>query len=76
MTCSSPGHIEARKDQISFSVDAPVDHFFLSLEGAQRHRHWLQGMKKRFLEAKKELKSICLDYLHEGEWLESRRKEE
>jgi multimeric flavodoxin WrbA len=74
MTCSSPGNIEARKNQISLKVDAPVDHFFLSLEGAQRHRHWLQGMKKRFLETKNELKSICLDYLHEGEWLEPGRE--
>jgi hypothetical protein len=32
-------------------------------------------MKGRFLEKKKELKSICLDYLHEGEWLETKRKE-
>ena len=76
MTCSSPGNIELRNHEIGFTVDAPADHFFLSLEGARRHLHWLQGMKQRFLERKKELKSICLDYLHEGEWLEPGRKED
>jgi multimeric flavodoxin WrbA len=76
MTCSSPGNIKLRKDQISIAVDAPEDHFFLTLEGAQRHLRWLQGMKQRFLEQKENLKSICLDYLHQGEWLEPRRKED
>jgi multimeric flavodoxin WrbA len=75
MTCSSPGKVLINDGQTSFVVDAHQDHFFLSLEGARRHLHWLQGMKERFLEKKKELKSICLDYLHEGEWLEPRRKE-
>lgn len=75
MTCSSPGKIEVTDGQISFAVDPHEDHFFLSLEGARRHLHWLQGMKKRFLAQKKELKAICLDYLHEGEWLEPRQKE-
>ena len=76
MTCSSSGGILFRNDQVSFAVDAPADHFFLTLEGARRHLRWLQEMKQRFLERKKELKSICLDYLHEGEWLEPRRKED
>jgi multimeric flavodoxin WrbA len=75
MTCSSPGTVLIKEGQISFAVDAHEDHFFLTLEGAQRHLNWLQGMKGRFLEKKKELKSICLDYLHEGEWLETKRKE-
>jgi multimeric flavodoxin WrbA len=75
MTCSSPGKVLLKEGQISFAVDPHEDHFFLTLEGARRHLHWLQGMKGRFLEKKKELKSICLDYLHEGEWLETKRKE-
>ena len=74
MTCSSPGNIEIKDNLIRFAVDVPGDHFFLSLEGARHHLRWLQGMKQRFLERKKELKSICLDYLHEGQWLEPRRK--
>ena len=75
MTCSSPGKVLIKEGQVDFAVDAHQDHFFLTLEGARRHLHWLQGMKGRFLEKKKELKSICLDYLHEGEWLETTRKE-
>ena len=74
MTCSSPGKAHITDGRISFAVDPPEDHFFLSLEGARRHLHWLQGMKQRFLDHKKELKSICLGYLHEGEWLEPREK--
>jgi multimeric flavodoxin WrbA len=70
MTCSSPGRVDITDGQISFLVDPPKDHFFLTLEGARHHLHWLQGMKTRFLEQKKVLKSICLDYLREGEWLE------
>jgi hypothetical protein len=74
MTCSSPGTVLMKDGQISFEVDAHQDHFFLTLEGARRHLTWLQGMKGRFLEKKKELKSICLDYLHDGQWLETKRK--
>ncbi|NIQ90312.1 MAG: flavodoxin family protein [Deltaproteobacteria bacterium] len=74
MTCSSPGTVLLKEGQISFEVDAHQDHFFLTFEGARRHLTWLQGMKGRFLEKKKELKSICLDYLHDGQWLETKRK--
>ena len=76
MTCSSPGKVSVVGGQISFSVDPPADHFFLTLEGAQRHLLWLQGMKERFHEKKKDLKSICLDYLHDGDWLEPKQKED
>ncbi len=76
MTCSSPGDIQLKNDQVSISVDVPVEHFFLSLEGARRHLDWLRGMKQRFLEKKEELKSICLAYLHEGDWLEPRRNKD
>ena len=74
MTCSSPGTVQVADGQVSFAVDPREDHFFLSLEGALRHLRWLQGMKERFLEKKGELKAICLDYLHEGEWLEPKQK--
>jgi hypothetical protein len=76
MTCSSPGKVQIIEGGISFAVDPPEDHFFLTLEGAQRHLDWLRGMKQRFLESKKELKSICLDYRNEGEWIESRQDDE
>ena len=74
MTCSSPGKVQVADGQVSFAVDANDDNFFLSLEGALRHLRWLQGMKERFLEKKGDLKAICLDYLHEGEWLEPKQK--
>ena len=76
MTCSSPGKVRVVDGQISFSMDPPEDHFFLTLEGAQQHLLWLQGMKERFLEQKEDLKAICLDYLHDGEWLEPGQKED
>jgi multimeric flavodoxin WrbA len=74
MTCSSPGSVQVHEGRISFAVQAPRDHIFLTLEGAVRHGDWLRGMKRRFLEQKRELKAICLEYLHEGEWLESHTK--
>jgi len=76
MTCSSPGKVRLANGQVSFEVNPPKDHFFLSLEGARNHLQWLQGMKGRFLQQKEKLKSICLDYLHDGEWVEPRKKEE
>jgi len=75
MTCSSPGKVQISDGSITFAVDPPEDHFFLTLEGAQRHLEWLRGMKQRFLEKKRELKNICLDYRNEGEWLQSRQDE-
>ncbi len=75
MTCSSPGKVQISDGSITFAVDPPEDHFFLTLEGARRHLEWLRGMKQRFLEKKRELKNICLDYRNEGEWLQSRQDE-
>jgi multimeric flavodoxin WrbA len=73
MTCSSPGKVQIGEGLVSFAIDPPEDHFFLTLEGAQTHLEWLRGMKQRFLEKKKELKAICVDYRKEGEWLESQQ---
>jgi multimeric flavodoxin WrbA len=75
MTCSSAGQVLIKKGHLSFAVQADENHFFLSLEGALHHRDWLRDMKKRFLEKKNELKSICMDYRKEGDWLKSRREE-
>jgi len=72
MTCSSPGRVEVKEGQITFAVEPPEDHFFLTVEGAVRHGEWLRQMKERFQAKKQELKAICLPYLHDGEWLESR----
>jgi hypothetical protein len=76
MTCSSPGKAQISEGRISFAIDPPQDHFFLTLEGARRHLNWLRGMKQRFIESKKELKAICLDYRQEGKWLQSRLNDE
>ncbi|UCD87209.1 MAG: flavodoxin family protein [Desulfobacterales bacterium] len=76
MTCSSPGKAQISEGRISFAVHPPEDHFFLTLEGARRHLDWLRGMKQRFLQKKKELKAICLDYRKEGKWLQGRMNEE
>jgi multimeric flavodoxin WrbA len=71
MTCSSPGRVAMKEGQATFAVEAPQDHFFLTLEGAIRHGEWLRQMKERFREKRQELKAVCLPYLHDGEWLES-----
>jgi hypothetical protein len=60
-----------KEGQATFAVEAPQDHFFLTLEGAIRHGEWLRQMKERFREKRQELKAVCLPYLHDGEWLES-----
>lgn len=72
MTCSSPGMVDVKEGKITFAVEVPEDHFFLTVEGAVRHGEWLRQMKERFQEKKQELKAICLAYLHEGDWLESK----
>jgi NAD(P)H-dependent FMN reductase len=72
MTCSSPGRVGMKEGQATFTVDAPRDHFFLTLEGAIRHGEWLRRMKERFQEKRQELKAICLPYLHDGDWLEGK----
>ena len=72
MTCSSPGKVAVKEGQVTFAVEAAEDHFFLTVEGAVRHGKWLRQMKERFREKRQELKAICLPYLHDGEWLESK----
>jgi NAD(P)H-dependent FMN reductase len=64
MTCSSPGKIRVREGGISFTMEPPENHFFLTLDGARRHLDWLRGMKQQFLEKRKQLKAIRMDYRH------------
>jgi multimeric flavodoxin WrbA len=75
MTCSSSGKVLLDGGHLEFSVQAPENHFFLTLEGALHHRDWLRGMKKRFIEKKDVLKSICVDYRKDGDWLKSHHNE-
>ncbi|MBW2072175.1 MAG: flavodoxin family protein [Deltaproteobacteria bacterium] len=76
MTCSSPGKVRIENGSLHMEVNRVKDHFFLSVEGAQKHLKWLQQMKQRFLEQKKTLKAICTDYMHQGDWLASSKEHE
>jgi hypothetical protein len=64
MTCSSPGKIRVKEGNISFTIEPLENHFFLTLDGARRHLEWLRGMKQQFLEKRKQLKAIRLEYRH------------
>ncbi|HDM78078.1 MAG TPA: flavodoxin family protein [Deltaproteobacteria bacterium] len=76
MLCSNTWSLEIRGDgKVNFLPEDKQHHLFTSLDEAKAHADWLRGMKNLFLQKRKELKSVCLKYAREGNWLEPESEE-
>lgn len=69
MLCSNKGVIKIVNDKPVFEIFREGHELFLSKKDAIEHKKWLQGMKIRFINEKKRLKKISLEYRTNGEWL-------
>lgn len=66
MLCSGSGPYEWKDGDLRFSIGVGEHPLFFRKEDALHHAEWLRGMKARFLERKKELKSVAMEYLGIG----------
>jgi multimeric flavodoxin WrbA len=74
MLCSSVGDYSLQAGQLQFTTVPGKHDLFLTYESALQHADWLRGMKEQFLARRKELKAIAQNYLHEGEWVRSKKE--
>ncbi len=76
MLCSNTWNLRVRGDgTVIFLKDKQQHRLFTSLAEARAHADWLRGMKELFLQKRKELKAVCMEYAREGKWLEPERDE-
>lgn len=69
MLCSNAGTLSMEGVEPRFQMHRSAHEFFLTREDALAHKDWLVGMKSRFLEHKKALKQISLEYRGDGDWI-------
>lgn len=76
MLCSSEGSYFWGGERLQVSIPRPEHPLFLTCEDAKNHLAWLQGMKEKFLERRKELKAAAGGYSEDGQWIRPRKTEE
>jgi multimeric flavodoxin WrbA len=69
MLCSNAGTLSMEGKVPRLNMQRSRHEFFLTREDALAHKQWLVGMKSRFLEHKKPLKQISLEYREDGQWV-------
>jgi multimeric flavodoxin WrbA len=69
MLCSNHGTIDASTGAPVINIERSDHEMFLSKADLLKHKDWLIGMKSRFLEKKKELKAVNIEYREGGFWI-------
>ncbi|MBW1645078.1 MAG: flavodoxin family protein [Deltaproteobacteria bacterium] len=66
--CQSQGRLQLADGRLRPEMQPPAESIFMTPEQARRHVAWLQGMKQRFLEVRRQLGEFQRQYADEGEW--------
>ncbi len=66
LLCSNRGTMTMAESGPQFHIETQEPGMFFSKEEALTHKEWLMSMKDRFIENKKILKKITIDYLKDG----------
>lgn len=69
MLCSNEGILKTDGGKPRIEIEAGAHPMFLTKTDVINHKKWLIGMKSRFVENKKALKAISIDYLKDGNWI-------
>ncbi len=69
LLCSNRGTLNASTGTPIISIEQSSHEMFISKAELLKHKEWLIGMKSRFIEKKKELKAVSLDYRRGGTWI-------
>ncbi len=69
LLCGNPGTAETAEGKTVFQIHSADHEMILSREAALLHLEWLRSMKDRFIENRKALKQITVQYLKDGAWI-------
>ena len=69
MLCSISGNMIFENGRPTFEMNRDEDIIFASAQEALKHRDWLLGMKRDFIQKKSALKKISIEYRRQGQWI-------
>jgi len=67
--CLNFGTLSAGEHGLVLETSLKPENIFFTAEQAAHHLQWLQGMKKRFLQIRRQLADFQRDYADDGEWV-------
>jgi len=71
LLCGNPGTVEMEEGRTIFRIRSADHEMILSQEAARVHLEWLRSMKDRFIQHRKALKQITIQYLKDGTWIKA-----
>ncbi|MBI5582820.1 MAG: flavodoxin family protein [Deltaproteobacteria bacterium] len=69
LLCGNPGSVTMEDGKTVFQINSADHEMVLSQEAARVHLEWLRSMKDRFIQNRKALKQITVQYLKDGTWI-------
>jgi multimeric flavodoxin WrbA len=69
LLCGNPGTADVVEGETVFNIRSADHEMILSQEAARVHLEWLRSMKDRFIQNRKVLKQITIQYLKDGSWI-------
>ena len=69
LLCGNPGTMKLEEGKTVLDIHSTDHEMILSPEAARVHLDWLRSMKDRFIQNRKSLKQITVQYLKEGTWI-------
>ena len=67
--CRNFGTLTAGNNGLELETSLKPENIFFTAEQAANHHQWLQGMKKRFMQVRRQLAEFQQQYADEGEWV-------
>jgi hypothetical protein len=67
--CRNFGTLTADENGLVLATSLKPENIFFTAEQTEHHHQWLQGMKKRFLQVRRQLAEFQQQYADEGEWV-------
>ncbi|NLI82207.1 MAG: flavodoxin family protein [Deltaproteobacteria bacterium] len=74
MLCSNTGTFSCSDGTVRMDIREGGHPLFRDLESARRHLEWLRSMKDRFIQSRKELKKVTVQYTRTGTWVRSKKE--
>jgi multimeric flavodoxin WrbA len=69
LLCGNPGAVDSVDGKTVFRIESADHEMILSQEAARVHLEWLRSMKDRFIQNRKVLKQVTIQYLKDGVWV-------
>jgi multimeric flavodoxin WrbA len=69
LLCGNPGTVKTVQGNTVFNIQSADHEMILSQDAARVHLEWLRATKDRFIQNRKSLKQITVQYLKDGAWV-------